>query len=339
MNLDQALAELGLDRSALEPEIKIAFRRQAMARHPDRNVGVHATDAMQTLNRAFDVVMLAFPFGCASPPSEKSVWRDRPASAFDATRHDADMADLERRANFQPGLTAHVDAHLSLLQAAWGAVIKLRGVVNDLCQHCGGAGSIGIVRKGPKNTAGNCHKCKGSGIEGERHWTLDFASPVGATHGQVVVINGMGGRSAAEHLQGDLRVRLQVHPQPGFNLTPGGHLTSIATVSVWQWLLGGTVSIMTLEGVKEVVIKPGQRTLDLPSEGWPSPDGASQRGDLGVMIRPVLPQCMTDEQRQVIARFVAEDRTPELRDGARRLADWGATVDRWGNPKRAKKRD
>lgn len=337
MNLDQALAELGIDRSALAPQIKTAFRKEAMQRHPDRNLGVQTTDAMQTLNRAFDVVMAAFPFGCSSP-AEKTPWRGsvRPDSEFDVKRHDADMADVERRANFQPGLTAHVDAHLSLLQAAWGATIKLRGVVNDLCQHCGGAGSLGIVQKGVRNIAVNCFQCNGTGVEGERHWSLDFTSPVGATHGQVVVISGMGGRSAADHLLGDLRVRLQVHPQPGLNLMQG-HLTSIATVSVWQWLLGGAVPIMTLEGVNEVNIKPGQRTLELPGKGWPHPDGPSLRGDLSVMIRPVLPQGMTDEQRQIIARFAAEDRTPELREGARRLAQWDAKVESWRNPERSRK--
>lgn len=337
VNIDQALAELGIDRSALAPQIKTAFRKEAMQRHPDRNLGVQTTDAMQTLNRAFDVVMAAFPFDC-SPPAEQVPLRGstRPASEFDAKRHDADMADVERRANFRPGLTAHVDAHLSLLQAAWGAVIHLRGVVNDLCQHCGGAGSLGIVRKGIRNIAANCSRCGGTGVEGDRRWSVDFTSPVGATHGQVVVIPGMGGRSAADHLLGDLRVRLQVHPQAGLNLMHG-HLTSIATVSVWQWLLGGAVSIMTLEGVNEVHIKPGQRALELPGKGWPHPDGPSSRGGLSVMIRPVLPQSLTDEQRQIIARFAAEDRTPEMRDVARRLADWNAKVEGWGNPKRSGK--
>lgn len=317
MDLDEALNELGIDRLASAIEIKAAYRKAARIRHPDLNKGAGSNASMQRLNMAVTLAMNSYPF---TDIPIRSVRADtvtpktstRATTEFDAVRHKAEMAEVTRRANFRPGMTGRVDAHLNLFQAAWGTTLNLKGVMKDWCSTCGGD-STGVP----------CPKCRGTGVQEERRWHLEFQSPVGATHLMEVVVPGMGGRSAVDHLTGDLRVKIHVHPLPGLVLLQE-NLTSMAPVSVWKWIAGGVIQIMTLDGVEELTITPGQRSVELPYRGWPHPTSPSMRGPLTVMVKPVLPKSMTDEQVELLWRFAKEDRSVELVDFERRVAAWNS---------------
>jgi molecular chaperone DnaJ len=162
------------------------------------------------------------------------------------------------------------------------------------CDKCGGDGRIAEKP---------CERCGGQGrTAGERTWEVDI--PAGIDDGQRVRIAGAGHAGESGGQQGDLYVEVRVVPDERFQ-RQGTELVSRLEVPVTTAMLGGELTVPTLEGEEKIEIPAGAQhgqVSVIPGEGLP-PLRGGPRGDLHVVFELVVPSEMTDEQREAAERL------------------------------------
>lgn len=188
------------------------------------------------------------------------------------------------------------------------------------CESCGGAGRVQQVTRtafgqmiqtaacptceGAGRVAEQpCGRCQGQGREvRERTWEVEV--PPGIESGQRIRIGGAGHVGDPGGRAGDLYVRVRVVDDPRFQ-REGQDLVSVAHVPATRAMLGATITVPTLNGDREVEVPAGVQTghaVTLPGMGLPSLRGAG-RGDQHVLVDVVIPEELTDEQRELVERL------------------------------------
>jgi len=128
---------------------------------------------------------------------------------------------------------------------------------------------------------------------GQPERTLDVTIPAGVRSGQRIRAAGAGHR-------GDLYLRVEVLPHPGFT-REGDDLAAAVDVPVWTAALGGEVQAPTLGGPVTLTIPAGTRDgqiFRLRGRGMPHVRGGGA-GDELARVRLVLPQPLTDRDREL----------------------------------------
>ena len=182
------------------------------------------------------------------------------------------------------------------------------------CPRCGGEGRI------PETP---CEECDGNG-RAVRDRTFEVEVPPGIESGQRIRIAGAGHAGAAGARAGDLYVEVTVLEDPRFE-RHGEHLVSVARVPATRAMLGGEVTVPTLDGERSVEIpegaQPGERIV-LDGLGLPTLRGAA-RGDQHVLLDVVVPAGLSDDQREAAERL-DDSLTDENLDGReQRSGRWG----------------
>ncbi|MGE5491396.1 MAG: DnaJ C-terminal domain-containing protein [Actinomycetota bacterium] len=306
---------LGIAPNASPAEIKRAYRRLAMAWHPDRNSHPEATERFKQIRAAYEALQER---DAEDEPAEE------PAEAPAAQR----AADVR------------MDLEISLEEAAFGCrkVVRLRrsapcatcdgtGLAalasSRLCQACHGSGRIRHRHHGLERCPhcdgrgflrqGNCPDCQGSGKEFEEVG-LEVTVPPGMLSRDELRLAGRGEEGSGEILPGDLYLRIAIRPHELFELV-GRDLSCAMPVSVLKLLAGGTVRAPSLGGTENVELAAGDggaRTVHLAGRGFPG-RGQGQAGDLMIRLEPIWPQSLDDRQRRLLqeADEVGEEALPD----------------------------
>ena len=245
-----------------------------------------------------------------------------------------------RRAGRQPGAgprrggDLEAQVHLSFEDAVRGATIGVQltgaapchtcggtgaapGSVPKNCPQCSGVGTL-AVDQGPFSFSQICPRCSGSGRVVEKPCTTCGGSgsetrtrdvkvriPVGVADGQRVRVKGRGTAGSNGGPPGDLYVTVHVAPHPLFGRR-GNDLTLRVPVTFPEAALGAEVKVPTLDGAVTVRIPPGTasgKTLRVRGRGMPKAAGGA--GDLLVTVDVVVPQSLSDEQRQAVEALAA----------------------------------
>jgi molecular chaperone DnaJ len=184
------------------------------------------------------------------------------------------------------------------------------------CERCGGRGELREVTRtafGQVVRAGVCPACGGQGrvpetpcgeCEGEgrtvRERTWEIEVPPGIESGQRIRIAGAGHVGDAGARAGDLYVHVVVADDERFE-RHGQDLVTVAELTATRAMLGGTITVATLDGDREIDVaagsQPGERIL-LRGLGLPSLRGAA-RGDQHVVLDVVVPTKLTRKQREL----------------------------------------
>ena len=188
------------------------------------------------------------------------------------------------------------------------------------CDECGGSGQMRRVRRtafGQLVQTGVCSSCGGDGrvpeqpceqcggrgrTAGTRTWDVEI--PPGIESGQRIRIAGAGHAGEAGARSGDLYVRVTVAEDERFR-REGADLVSVVEVLATQAMLGGSVSVPTLDGDRDVDVPPGTQPGDhivLRGLGLPELRG-TYRGDQHVFFNVVVPGNLSNEQRELAARL------------------------------------
>jgi len=184
------------------------------------------------------------------------------------------------------------------------------------CETCDGAGQVRqvtqtafgqMLRTGPCPTCGGagktaespCGECSGRGrLVRTRTWDVEV--PAGIESGQRIRISGAGHAGEPGAGSGDLYVEVRVRDDERFE-RHGAELLTEATVSATRAMLGGELTVETLDGEREVKVpagtQPGEH-VTLKGLGLPSLRGGS-RGDLHVVLRVVVPRNLDAEQLEM----------------------------------------
>lgn len=184
------------------------------------------------------------------------------------------------------------------------------------CSACGGAGQVRhsqgfftLASTCPQcNGRGEtirekCSKCRGQGvIEETREVSVDI--PAGVDDGTRLRLRGEGQSGGQGGRSGDLYVFLDVQPSETFE-RDGADLHLDVELSFVQAILGCEVEIPTLDGTRDLTVRPGTQhgdTIRLRNEGIQKIRG-SGRGALVATIEIELPTELTDEQRELLEEY------------------------------------
>jgi molecular chaperone DnaJ len=191
-----------------------------------------------------------------------------------------------------------------MARSAFGQVVR-----TTICERCGGEGRV------PETS---CEPCEGSGrVTGTRTWEVDV--PPGIEDGQRIRIAGAGHAGDPRARQGDLYVEVRVRSDERFD-RQGTELVSTVDVPATVAMIGGEVTVPTLDGDREIEVRPGAQPGDvtlLRGLGLP-PLRGGPRGDQHVVLQVVVPKELSDEQRELAERLDESLRSERLADDCSR---------------------
>lgn len=197
------------------------------------------------------------------------------------------------------------------------------------CTTCGGAGAVrGQARTifGVMETQQPCPTCRGEGqlvvdpctvCKGRgrtlKSDTVKVKLPRGIDEGYRIRVSGMGNEGPGGN--GDLYVHIEMEPHPELR-REAEHLVYAAPIGFARAVLGGQISVPTLDGPVTVDVKPGTQHGDLHrlrGQGMPRLQ-ASGSGDLVVQYELHVPKPgqLSPEAREALeayARAVGDEVT------------------------------
>lgn len=238
------------------------------------------------------------------------------------------------------GADLRLDMTLSFAEAVWGITRDVTVERRVPCQGCQGTGAragSGVERCGTCGGRGQvlhqqgffmigttcptcrgegavvrdpCKECRGTGAR-EKSETLSVAVPPGVDDGQTLRLGGRGEAAQRGGSPGHLYVVLHVKEDERFH-RDGADVHVDAPISFVTAALGGNVRVPTLEagitGTAEIDVEPGTQpgsVIVMRGAGIPRVDGHG-RGDQVVELRVVIPETLSDRQRELLREFAAE---------------------------------
>ena len=328
---------LGVSRSASQKELKTAFRKLARQFHPDANTSdPTAEERFKQVNEAYEVLgdeqdkKLYDRYGDdwrsyrdAGFTGDEPRSQSRPGiqSTYQrSNRSGLPNADEEMFGSIFDSMFSRSSGGFSGSNTAGGARRRpargadLEQVIDvsfgeafagterrfdiqspDICPTCHGDGLVrGAI----------CPRCEGSGTVA-RARTIEVTIPAGVTDGQRIRVKGQGGPSVSGGQSGDVFLIARVQPDPRFE-RDGANLKTTVEVPLTEAILGGEARVPTPTGRVALSIPPDTqngRVFRLRNQGMPKVKTPGERGDLLVTARVMLPQNLTDEERDLFRRL------------------------------------
>ncbi len=337
---------LGVSRTATKVEIKKAYRKLAMKYHPDRNPGdKEAEEKFKLINEAYQVL---------SDDEKRAIYDKFGKEGLEGRgyRPSGDFSDIfdmfndifggfgfEENYNDTPyDLDKAVEITLEFEEAAYGVSKTIKNQYLSLCPKCNGTGAKTketcptckghgriIVGNGFIKMSQPCPNCEGKGyiikekcdechgrgyILKEEELHIDI--PAGVDSGMRMRIPGKG--NEGKRGRGDLYLVFKVKPSKIFK-RKGNNLIVEIPVFFTSAILGDKIKIPTLEGEKEIEIKPNTKDktqIMLKGLGLPDPN-TGYKGDLYAIINIVYPKKMTNEQKELLEKL-HESFTGEIKE-------------------------
>ena len=271
---------LGIKNGSSDEEIKKAYRKQAMKYHPDRNEGdIKAESKFKDISEAYAVL------------SDKKKRREydqfgsegfhQKFSQEDIFR-DFDVNDILRGFGFGGNPSQGRGGFPGGGNRPHPESIKPPTLIKELTigfeeAALGAQRNISISRNGVVEE------------------TL-VKIPSGVTNGKIIRLMGKGHLSPDGKKQGDLHLKIRVLPHPLFSRDAQNVLVE-SDIKLTDALLGTTIEVQTLNGIKSVKIPPGIQNnskLRLKEVGIKLSSGV--QGDQLINIKIAIPKCLTEEQ-------------------------------------------
>lgn len=338
---------LGVDREASVDQIKKAYRKLARELHPDVNPDPEAAERFKLVTHAYEVL---------SDESSRSTYDRGGSQGFglgDIFESFFGGGQRGPQSRAQRGQDALLRVDLDLPEAVFGVEKTLTIDTAVLCQQCRGScckagtsprtcdvcrGSGQVQRQvqsfmGMMVTTTPCNSCRGSGeiiqdpcpgcrgqgrIRAQRD--LELTIPAGVADGMRLHLAGQGEVGFGGGPSGDIYLEMQVRPHSVFG-RDGDDLVASLEVPVADAALGFETSIETLDGPRQVEVKPGaQHGEVLVLKGLGANRVRSKgRGDLRLEIRVLTPTRLDGKQKSIFKQLRELHREDQPRLGSRRV--------------------
>ena len=292
---------LGVSKTATEQEIKSAYRKLAKKYHPDVNKTPGAEQKYKDVNEAYEVL---------HDPAKRQKY-DALGPNWEAAQQFGGQGGGFQGFGGFPGGGVHMEfgdggGFSEFFQTIFGNMGgSARGFsASDLF---GGRSrtargedsevqitlSLADVIAAPLKRSMTL-----SGAAGTR--TIEVNLPRGIREGSRLKLRGQGvpGRGGGEN--GDLYVVVHIEADSRFEIS-GYDLVTAVTVTPWDAVLGGTVSVPSPEGALKVKVPAGSQSgtrLRLHGKGLPM-RGGGLRGDLYATIEISVPQNVSARERDL----------------------------------------
>lgn len=278
---------LGVAPTASSVEIRRAYRERARRLHPDVNRAADAAERFAALAEAYDT--LSDPMRRRAYDLSRSAGTANTGSSRPAAWASAGVPEVARQ-NGHRGPAMPVEpslrgpdvwqtVRLSLREAAFGTNRTIEVPRREVCVRCRGTGAApgGTVRhcgrchgtgRGPR-TGEECPRCHGNGgiptvpcpfcgglgrVASMATFPLHF--PPAIEDGEVLRIKNEGDPGPQGGPRGDLRVRIDVEPDPVLRRR-GSEVYADLTISPDQAERGGRVDVPTLHGTARLRLPKG----------------------------------------------------------------------------------
>jgi DnaJ-class molecular chaperone len=245
---------------------------------------------------------------------------------------------------------------LTFDEALYGCVKELTYDKYDECTSCGGTGDARLIGTQCPQCNGNglielpsstyvakvecryclgrgsapppaCKCCRGSGAE-KIETSISLVVEPGTDHLQAIRLPGRGNVKSKSGKVGDLVVTFLVQEHRAFKRN-GSDLHILTPVPLSVALLGGVVPVRTLQGSKDLRIRPGTETgtiITVPGFGVPrSLDGSRPAGNLRVHVVVGIPHGAGLTGRQIRALLEHFNGTEESMAGSTSNSSSSAT--------------
>ena len=337
---------LGVSKNATKIEIKKAYRRLAMKYHPDKNPGnKEAEEKFKLINEAYQVL---------SDDEKRAIYDRYGKEGLEGRgyRTQTDFSDIfdmfseifgdfgfESYEDETPyELDKAIEVELEFEEAAYGVSKEIEikyfslcpkckgsgAKSKDICPTCKGQGRI-IISNGFMRIAQNCPNCNGRGyiikekcdeckgrgyiVKKEK---IHVDIPAGVDTGMRMRVPRKGNEGA--RYRGDLYLIFKVKPSKIFK-RKGNNLIVEVPVFFTSAILGDKVKIPTLEGEKEIEIKPNTKDktkIVFKGLGVADPN-TGYKGDLYAILNIVYPKKLNSEQKELIEKL-HESFTGEIKE-------------------------
>ncbi len=334
---------LGVPRTATEEELKKAYRKLALAHHPDRNSGdKSAEEKFKEINEAYAVL----------GDAEKRMHYDRfgtvddNGSIFDfgfGRNFDDIFGDLfsdffggTQRRRQKKGEDLRYNLEIEFEEAIFGVEKEIElprdercpqckgsrvepGFQPIVCKQCGGRGQLRYsqgfftINKTCEQCGGEghvikdpCKACKGRGYIRTKK-KLNVKIPPGVDTGVRLKMRGEGAQSISDSIPGDLYIVLRVKEHPVFERA-GDDIIVHTSVSFPLLCLGGEIRVPTVDGETMIKLSQGTqpgKTYRLKGLGAPKANGYG-RGDEVVHVHVQVPTDLTEKQRALLEELSRE---------------------------------
>jgi curved DNA-binding protein len=247
---------LGVNKNASPEEIKKAYRKLAMANHPDRTGGDDTK--FKQINEAYDTL---------KDPQKRSIY-DNPQPRFDTSHMNA------------AGMSGFEDIFSSMFRQQH---MRPKQPINRDITVAADI-TIGEVMTGKDVII--TYRLGSGKVE-----TVDVSIPVGAKAGDMVKFQGLGDDANPRFPRGNLFVKVRLKKDPTWE-REGNNLITTFKADIFDLLLGTTLIIETPDRKKVKLnipkgTKPDQ-VFSIPQYGIPDLN-TRQRGHLYVKIRVSVP--------------------------------------------------
>ncbi|MEA2691828.1 MAG: curved DNA-binding protein [Acidobacteriota bacterium] len=317
MDFKDYYATLGVKKDASQEEIQKAYKKLARKFHPDVNKDTAAEAKFKDIGEAYEVL---------KDPDKRQKY-DQYGSAWNSARQTGAPPPGWEGVRFDfggggPGgggfgfEGSGAEGFSSFFDMLFGSGAGRRGGgfgAGFPPGFGGGGGGAGTDSEAAlpltleEATKGGTREITfADGATGERK-TLSVRIPPGVRSGQKIRLAGQGkaGRGGSA---GDLFLKIEVLPDPRFRVE-GSDLHTTVPVTPWEAALGGEAEVETLDGGVRVRVPAGSssgRKIRLRGKGLASRNGggggagnAGERGDLIAELRIVIPDPLTDREREL----------------------------------------
>ncbi len=295
---------LGVTREATQEEIKRAYRKLARKYHPDVSKETDADNRFQELGEAYEV--LQDPEKRAAYDKFGSNWQNgqdfEPPPNWDAgfefsgagytgqtadSGHSDFFEELFGRRQYG-GRSGHTTFRMKGEDQHAKIVINLRDAYNGSKQTI-------TLSKAAVDEQGR--------VTTKPH-SLHVTIPRGITEGQRIRLEGQGMPGMGGAPAGDLFLEIAFAQDPLFHADKRDIYLTLP-VTPWEAALGATITVPTLGGNVQLKIPAGSqggKKMRLKGRGLST---ASKNGDQYVVLRIVLPEPKTDEQKKLYKEMAA----------------------------------
>jgi len=309
---------LGVGKTATADEIKKSYRKLARKFHPDVNPDDEAAEnKFKEINEAYEVLS----------DSEKREKYDRFGSEWQQFERGGGRAQdfnwdqwASRPGGRRSGRTVSPEEFEQMFGRG-GSATGFSSFFETLFGDVGGArpssGGFGFGSGQPLSQRGQDieHEIEISleeafhGTTRTLQWedgrTIEPKIPRGVKTGSKVRLSGKGQPGIGEGQAGDLYLRIKVSPHPNYERN-GDDLIVTLRVDLFTATLGGKMGVSTLDRTVNLSIPPetaSDKQFRLRGLGMPNLRSPEERGDLFAKVKVLLPQNLTEEEKELLKQW------------------------------------